>query len=86
MKKGKLRITEDGMLVFYCPGCKQMHRIYVNKPNSPRWDFNGNYDKPTFSPSILVTSGHYMSDYKGEGCWCIYNKEHPDKPAPFKML
>lgn len=33
---------------FYCPGCREIHNI------NTRWEFNGDYDKPTFSPSILV--------------------------------
>jgi len=78
MRKGKLRITEDGMLIFYCPGCKRNHGIYVDKLHHVNWDFNGNYDKPTFKPSILVQSGHYMPENKGKPCWCDYNKEHPD--------
>jgi len=58
MKKGKLRIVEDGMLVFYCPGCKRMHDIYVDKLHHVNWNFNGDFDKPTFSPSIKVTYRH----------------------------
>ena len=32
---------------FYCPGCKDNH--YLNK----RWKFNGDLDRPTFTPSLL---------------------------------
>lgn len=35
---------------FLCPGCNQFHS--VNKS----WEFNGDVEKPTFSPSILVTN------------------------------
>ena len=31
---------------------------------------------------MLVTSGHYLPNHKG-ACWCTYNAEHPDAPAPF---
>lgn len=51
MKKGKLRIAQGNMFLFYCPACKEYHGL--NKS----WSFNGDYDKPTFSPSILVTWG-----------------------------
>jgi hypothetical protein len=54
MKKGKLRVTEDGMLCFYCPACKRMHGVYVDESKLVNWGFNGDYDKPTFSPSIKV--------------------------------
>lgn len=41
-------------------------------------------DRPTFTPSILIRSGHYAADFKqGGDCWCTYNKKHPDKPASF---
>lgn len=33
------------------------HYIQTNKQFSPYWEFNGNVDKPTVSPSILVRSG-----------------------------
>jgi hypothetical protein len=39
--------------IFYCEGCKTHH--YADK----RWSFNGDFEKPTFSPSILVEIGHY---------------------------
>lgn len=45
--KGKLRLGEGGYLV-YCPGCEKHHFI------DQRWRFDGNFDEPTFSPSILV--------------------------------
>lgn len=32
----------------YCPACDSIH-VFDN-----RWTFNNNYDKPTFSPSMLV--------------------------------
>jgi hypothetical protein len=78
MKKGKLRILEGDRFSFYCPGCKEYHTI------NNTWQFNGDYDKPTFQPSVLVTSGHYSKHYDGKHCWCTWNKEHPDEPAPFK--
>lgn len=42
----------------------------------PGWTFNGNFDAPTFSPSVLVTSGHYAPDRpEGKKCWCDYNAD-----------
>lgn len=49
-----LEETADGLFLVYCPGCKISHWINVNKPNRPRWTWNGDREKPTFSPSILV--------------------------------
>lgn len=34
--------------MFYCEGC-EMHHLF-----DERWSFNNDYDKPTFSPSLLV--------------------------------
>lgn len=56
MKKGKLRIASDGMLLFWCPGCKQYHGVYADLSKPMHWNFNNDYNKPTFSPSILVTN------------------------------
>lgn len=37
---------------FYCPGCKNYHVF------DSRWQFNGDLDKPTFSPSLLCNPDH----------------------------
>ena len=34
---------------FWCPGCEDVHRFEEGK-----WTFNGDYDKPTFHPSLLL--------------------------------
>lgn len=50
----KLRIGKDNdgqpRYFFYCPGCKNYHMF------DGRWQWNGDMDKPTFSPSLLC--GH----------------------------
>jgi hypothetical protein len=63
---------------FYCEGCKQNHMV------NEGWTFNGDYERPTFSPSILVRNGHYLPKHNSDPCWCTYNAEHPDDPASFK--
>jgi hypothetical protein len=42
--------------MFWCPGCDGAHGVRVGEGVGPRWDWNGNADKPTFTPSILVRS------------------------------
>lgn len=56
--RGKLRIVPNGHAA-YCPGCEEYHVIY----NS--WRFNGDYDFPTFTPSLLVRgySEKFQKDY-----------------------
>ncbi len=51
MPKLMLTNAKEGQVghMFYCPGCKH-HHVY----DVPRWSFNGNMDKPTFTPSLLV--------------------------------
>lgn len=38
-----------------CPGCGSTHRIQHGEGSGPRWSWNGDAEKPTFSPSVLVT-------------------------------
>jgi len=40
---------------FWCPGCDTSHMVCV-PPHDKAWSFNGDPVKPTFSPSVLVTS------------------------------
>ncbi len=53
---GILRDTTDNGLVFFCPGCNCAHRIQHGAGPGPRWGWNGDCEKPTFSPSVLMTS------------------------------
>lgn len=43
-------LMEDGSVAFECPGCGSLHRIIPG-----RWEWNNRLDRPTFSPSVLVT-------------------------------
>lgn len=47
----------DGVLMFFCPGCHEIHGVWTEKPNEltgARWNWNGDMVKPSFTPSILV--------------------------------
>lgn len=37
---------------FHCPGCECSHFVPVEGPH--KWEWDGNLEAPTFSPSILV--------------------------------
>lgn len=50
----KLKATDSGGYLFDCPGCKMPHVVYVTTPDRPSWTFNGDLDRPTFSPSVSV--------------------------------
>lgn len=73
-----VKLVDGGYVSFLCPGCGRHHTLPVGDGFGTRWSFNGSLDKPTLTPSILATNGHYVSGYDGRGCWCDYNREHPD--------
>lgn len=54
-----LRNGSDGGLTWWCPGCDSSHHIKVGEGAGPRWGWNGSAEKPTFTPSVLVTWGSY---------------------------
>lgn len=45
--------SPSGNLHFRCPGCGDVHSVSVI--GSHAWGWNGSADKPTFTPSVLVT-------------------------------
>lgn len=52
----KLHDGGNGRLMYWCPGCESAHCVWIEHPNNlrARWDWNGDAERPTFSPSILV--------------------------------
>jgi hypothetical protein len=73
-----LRDMGNGYLAFWCAGCEESHVIRVRQADGerPSWTYNGDPRRPTFSPSIKVTSGHYVSGWQGPTCYC--NSKAPD--------
>ena len=65
MKRGILRVGEGGRLFFRCPGCDDTHGIQFGTGPGPRWGFNGDHERPTFTPSVLVRWNE-PSDVEGE--------------------
>lgn len=41
----------DG-IAFWCPGCDHAHVVAITGPKA--WGYNGDPDRPTFTPSILI--------------------------------
>ena len=58
----KLRTLEGGRVAFWCPGCKGAHHVRVDPAYGSVWEFNGNGDSPTFTPSVLVQGKRRMTD------------------------
>lgn len=48
-----LRSVEGGRLAYWCQGCEETHHVIVEGDRQPKWGYNGNPDRPTFSPSVL---------------------------------
>ena len=46
-------------LTYWCQGCKSHHQISTKGPTT--WGWNGDAERPTFTPSVLVTSGHFVA-------------------------
>lgn len=46
-------------LWLWCPGCNEAHKVNVRAADGaceePCWEWDGNIDAPTISPSLLVT-------------------------------
>lgn len=87
----KVRIllnAERTHAVFQCPGCGNNHGVTLNGERNvcgASWGWNGSRSRPTFTPSILMRSGHYAEGRANpERCWCTFNAEHPDNPSGFK--
>lgn len=60
----KLLPFEDGY-TFLCPGCGFGHGVWTKQPNGRNgavWSFNGDLEKPTFSPSLLVQGTRRITD------------------------
>lgn len=79
-------LNADGHQVgcqMFCPGCKTIHLVYttVDLPEgNPVWGFNNDWEKPTFTPSILVTwdvgeerTKHVCHSYIRNGHWEYLN-------------
>lgn len=48
---------------FECPGCGINHGFTCRETGpGPSWDFDGDLDRPTFSPSLLVSGVRPITD------------------------
>lgn len=58
-KGGLLRSISDQQgrykgYTFMCPGCEHAHAVYMDWEGKHCWQFNGDEEHPTFSPSLLI--------------------------------
>lgn len=53
MAKKLIERDNEGRHFFWCPGCDEHHGVMVKPPSG--WEFNGDFERPTLSPSVKVT-------------------------------
>lgn len=59
---------QSGSFLFHCPGCGFAHVVTITRSSpGPVWSWDGNRERPTFSPSLLVTIPPFES-YPGVRC------------------
>lgn len=54
-----------------CPGCNGLHRFILSNedgtiPDGPVWEWDGNLDQPTFSPSLLCIDTTFYAAERDE--------------------
>ena len=52
----KAHRTNDAKVLIFCPGCECAHGY------DSRWQFNGDLNRPTFTPSYVVRSSNDQGD------------------------
>lgn len=54
-------------LKYVCPACDEQHHVPVlinqKGPANEGWNWNGNEERPTLSPSVKLTSGKYVPEW-----------------------
>lgn len=75
-----LRLAQGNRLHFVCPGCRRVHGIQFGEGEGPRWTWNGDAEKPTFQPSILVRGGDFTP--AGQEAYDAWREAGCPSPAP----
>lgn len=75
-----------------CPGCDSGHVFNTTPGDNPVWTFNGNFERPTFSPSMIVRWGknnvcHFnitdgQIQFHGDSTHALSEKTVPMIPVP----
>lgn len=76
-----LRSVQGHGRAFECPGCGVPHQVLVGAGAGLRWTWNGNAERPTFSPSILVRGTQPLAD-EAHSAWMCGEAPLP-APVPF---
>ena len=102
----KIKRVNESRLEHWCNGCNRSHSVWI-KPDkdynnqNPVWEFNNNFELPTFSPSVKHRFGNYVGPtvchyfiIDGEIHYCADSThklkgeivELPDYPTPSESL
>lgn len=65
-------------VAFFCPGCTHTHVLSISGPGAV-WGWDRNVERPTFTPSVLIQSGHHIPSQAGKRCWCDANRERQEQ-------
>jgi cytochrome c1 len=85
MKISLILRRAGAMLIFKCPGCQGNHGVRIRAlsspgdSNGPGWEWNGDAERPTFSPSVLIRSYRYPHPFEPDA-----NPEHAEIRNAFK--
>ena len=57
------------VLAHYCPACETMHGFAYITPqkNGAIWTFDGDFEQPTFTPSMHIKAGPWPEDCREKG-------------------
>lgn len=67
----KILAKSNGNIFFECPACEAPHGVNCGGGHGPVWSWDGDVNKPTFSPSVLVSYTQYLTPEKNDN-----KKEH----------
>jgi len=58
------------MLSYLCPQCGELRCVPISlSPATNRWDWDGEYDRPTLKPSIRQMDGCQWHGWLTKGIW-----------------
>ena len=69
LRKVICSVPDQGFgLAYWCQGCESAHIVWTKRPTRPCWTWDGNKEKPTFTPSVLVTMTSDDPEIPSERC------------------
>lgn len=72
--------------MIFCPGCRCGHGLRVGQSDGPNWSFNGEMERPSFQPSLLIEGHDFTPKGRAEfEAWRAagYPREN-DQPKQFE--